>query len=156
MANKKGGNTVSIVTDLVEPLVLQQGLILWDVRFEKEGSMWLLRIILEKEGGITVDDCESISRPLDKLLDEVDPIEQSYCLEVASAGLERELTKQWHFDQCIGKEVLVKLIRPQDGERDFVGELKSFCDNTVNIENDNKAMAFNINDVAYVRLTINF
>lgn len=156
MANKKGGNTVSIVTDLVEPLVLQQGLILWDVRFEKEGSMWLLRIILDKEGGITVDDCESISRPLDKLLDEVDPIEQSYCLEVASAGLERELTKQWHFDQCIGKEVLVKLIRPQDGERDFVGELKSFCDNTVNIENDNKAMAFNINDVAYVRLTINF
>lgn len=101
---KNGGNTVKIVTDLVKPIVDELGLILWDVRFEKEGSIWLLRVIIDKVGGVSVDDCEAVSRPLDKLLDEVDPIDQSYCLEVASAGLERELTKSWHFDECIGKK----------------------------------------------------
>lgn len=161
MANKKsGGNTVEIVTSLVMPLIEEQGLILWDVRFEKEGSMWILRIIIDKAEGIKVDDCENISRPFDKILDEADPIDQSYCLEVASAGLERELTKQWHFNQCAGQKVCARLIRPLDGERDFIGELQKMQDNivTINLLDDDTVKVFetSLKDVAYVRLYIEF
>lgn len=157
MSNKRGpNNTVSVVTDLVVPLIEQQNLILWDVRFEKEGSVWFLRIILDKKEGVTVEDCENISRPLDKLLDDADPIEQSYCLEVASAGLERELTKQWHFDSCTDQKVVVRLIRPREGERDFVGNLKGLIGNEITITQGENEVSFVQSEVAYVRLYIEF
>lgn len=153
---KNGGNTVKIVTDLVKPIIDELGLILWDVRFEKEGSIWLLRIIIDKVGGVSVDDCEAVSRPLDKKLDEVDPIEQSYCLEVASAGLERELTKPWHFEECIGKTVQLKLIRPYNGERDFIGKLQKLENDAVSMECDEHNYTFLLNDTAFVKLFLEF
>jgi ribosome maturation factor RimP len=153
---KNGGNTVKIVTELVKPIIDELGLILWDVRFEKEGSIWLLRVIIDKVGGVSVDDCEAVSRPLDKKLDEVDPIDQSYCLEVASAGLERELTKPWHFEESIGKMVQLKLIRPYNGEREFVGKLQKFENDAVSIECEDHNYTFLLNDVAYVKLYFEF
>lgn len=163
---KKGGgkgNTVSVVTDLVMPLIEQQNLILWDVRFEKEGSMWLLRIIIDKKpDGVSIDDCEALSRPLDKILDEVDPIDQSYCLEVASAGLERDLSKPWHFEESIGRRIQIKLIRPIDGEREFVGSLSAYDENsrTVTIELGDKGneskKEFQLNDTAFIRWYVEF
>lgn len=157
MSNKGSAkSTVSVVTELVMPLIEQQGLILWDVRFEKEGSMWLLRIIIDKEGGVDVEDCENLSRPFDKLLDDADPIEQSYCLEVASAGLERELTKPWHYEKCAGEKVVVRLIRPRDGERDFIGNLKGLVDNTATIMQNETEVSFVLSEVAYVRLYVEF
>lgn len=156
---KKGGNsTVNVVSDLVAPLIKEQELILWDVRFEKEGSMWLLRVIIDKKpDGVSIADCEALSRPLDKLLDEVDPIEQSYCLEVASAGIERELTKDWHFEESMGKKIQIKLIRPYNGEREFIGILTKYENNQVSIvcENDDE-YTFTINDTAYIRWYVEF
>lgn len=153
----KGGNTVLIATNLIMPLIEERELILWDLKFEKEGSLWILRVIIDKESGINIEDCEDLSRPFDKLLDLQDPIEQSYCLEVSSAGLERELSKQWHFDCSIGKKVVVRLIRPLDGERDFVGELKGFCDNVVTIvAGDGTDRSFKMDDAAYVRYYVEF
>ncbi len=148
---KNGNNTVSIVTQILQPLISEQNLILWDVQFEKEGSMWILRIIIDKEDGISLTDCEALSRPLDKLLDETDPIEQSYCLEVSSAGIERQLTKQWHYDESIGKQVQLRLIRPINGERDFIGKLNKYENDSVFIDCEGNENTFLINDLAYIR-----
>lgn len=154
---KSGNNTVGVVTALVEPLIKEQNLILWDVRFEKEGSTWILRIIIDKEGGVSLNDCENLSRPFDKILDEADPIDQGYCLEVSSAGIERELTKQWHYDQCEGMQVQVKLIRPHiSGEREFNGILLKHEDNTVGIKCGEEEYSFADNELAYVRLYVEF
>lgn len=150
---KKGtGKTVDIVYELAKPIADELGLTLWDIRFEKEGSMWVLLIIIDKEGGVSINDCEAMSRPLDKKLDETDPIEQSYCLEVSSAGIERELTREWHFDHCKGQQVVVKLIRPYNGEREFRGELLGLENGSVAVKTENDTYSFLMGDVAYVRL----
>ena len=94
MAKGKGGFTVERAEQIARPVLEQLKLTLWDVRFEKEGSVWYLRYFLDKEGGVTIDDCEAFSRAVDPLLDEADPIEQSYTLEVSSPGVERELTRR--------------------------------------------------------------
>lgn len=153
---KHTSNTVAVVTELVRPIADSLGLTIWDIEFEKEGSMWILRVTIDKEGGVSVDDCEAISRPLDKKLDEVDPIEQSYCLEVSSAGLERHLSKEWHFEQCMGQKISLRLIRPYNGERDFIGELKNFASNTVSIQTNVEEYQFNLSDIAFVRLYVEF
>ncbi|MEG0692503.1 MAG: ribosome maturation factor RimP [Oscillospiraceae bacterium] len=153
---KNTSNTVLVVTDLVKPITDSLGLTIWDVEFEKEGSMWILRVIIDKEGGVSVDDCEAVSRPLDAKLDEVDPIDQSYCLEVSSAGIERHLSKEWHFAKCMGEKISLRLIRPYNGERDFIGELTNFVDNSVSIKTNVEEYTFNLSDVAFVRLHTEF
>lgn len=128
MAKVKKVPTVQTAARLAQPVLEKLGLTLWDVRFEKEGSLWYLRYYLDKEGGITIDDCEAFSRAVDKLLDEADPIDQSYTLEVSSPGVERELTRDWHYAASIGQILTVRLIRPVEGVRDFVGELTGYED----------------------------
>jgi ribosome maturation factor RimP len=125
VAGKKGGGTVRIAEELVRPVIEERGLILWDTRFEKEGSRWYLRYFIDKDGGVNIADCEFVSRAVEKLLDEADPIEQSYTLEVSSPGIERELVKDRHFEKYLGSNVHVRFIRPVNGERDFYGELLS-------------------------------
>lgn len=158
MAEKrKGGNTVAIVTELATPLIEENGLFLWDVEFEKEGASWYLRVLIDKEGGISYDDCEKVSRPLDKLLDEVDPIEQAYYLEVGSPGIDRELKKPMHFEYCMGEEVTVKLIRPMEtvgNEREFTGKLIGFEDNTIELQTTKETYKFKQADCAKIRLYV--
>ena len=156
LATSKKPNTVEVVTALAKPVVEQMGLQLWDVRFEKEGSMWILSVIIDKEGGVSLNDCEAMSRPLDTKLDEVDPIEQSYCLEVSSAGIERELSKDWHFNVCQGQTVVVRLIRPYNGVREFVGTLLNAQNETVFIESEGNQYEFRMSDIAFVRLYAEF
>ena len=115
---KKGGNTVELVTEIVKPIIEQLGLSLWDVRFVKEGADYFLRIFIDSENGITIEDCENVSRAVDLPLDEADPIPQSYCLEVCSPGIERELKKEEHFQAFIDSPVMVKMIRPIDAIED--------------------------------------
>ena len=127
MASKgKGGITVNTVWDIAQPIAESLGLELWDVRFEKEGADWFLRVFIDKDGGVSIDDCVDMSHALDKPLDDADPIEQSYCLEVCSPGLERNLKRDSHFEKCIGKPIQVKLIRPLEGSREYKGTLESY------------------------------
>lgn len=126
MKIKKFGATEQLVYDLAKPVADEKELQIWDVRFEKEGASWYLRVFIDKESGITIDDCEALSRPLSDLLDEKDPISQGYFLEVGSAGLERDLLRQSHFETSIGKLVKIKMIRPIEGVRDFIAELSDF------------------------------
>ena len=106
---KKGGNVVSAVWDLAEPLVTSLGLILWDVRYEKEGQNRYLRIIIDKEGGVGIDDCVAVNDAIDAPLDELDPIRESYSLQVCSAGIERELIRPFHFQKYLGAKIILKL-----------------------------------------------
>ena len=122
----KGSNTVSTVWEIVEPFATELGLRIWDVRFHKEGSAWYLRIFIDKDGGVSIDDCVALSHLIDKPLDEKDPIEQAYFLEVSSPGVERDLVREEHFTTNIGADIKVKLIRPVDGKREFSGVLEDY------------------------------
>jgi len=123
MPKEKKPRTVDIARQLAQPVAGQQGITLWDIRFEKEGANWYLRYFIDKPGGVNIVDCETFSRAIDSLLDEADPIEQSYILEVSSPGIERALTRPEHFEPYIGSTVHVRLIRPRGNTRDLIGEL---------------------------------
>ena len=107
MPKGKGGNVVQAVWQIAEPIARELGLEIWDIRFLKEGADWFLRIFIDKEGGIDISDCENMSRAIDKPLDEADPIEQSYCLEVSSPGVERDLVRPEHFERYKGADIKV-------------------------------------------------
>ncbi len=117
------GNTASRVFDLIKPCVEEQGLTLWDVRFLKEGATWYLRVIIDSEEGIGIENCVDVHHAIDPILDEADPVSQAYTLEVCSPGWERELTRPEHFEKMAGRVVRVKTVRPVDGQREFQGEL---------------------------------
>ena len=150
---KKGGNTVDLVTEIVKPIVEQLGISLWDVRFVKEGADYFLRIFIDSENGITIEDCEKVSRAVDLPLDEADPISQSYCLEVCSPGIERELKKEEHFQAFIDSPIMVKMIRPIDKlGKEFSGILKESDRNTVKIDVDGDIVTVNKKDTVWIKL----
>ena len=132
----KGGNTVAVVTELAKPIAESLGLMLWDVRFVKEGATWYLRLYIDKETGVTIEDCENMSRAIDEPLDELDPIEQSYFLEVSSPGIERELTRPEHFEAMAGETVRVTLYRPRDGKKEIIAVLAGMRDKVILLEDE--------------------
>lgn len=137
MAEKKKGNTVDIVWGIAQPLAEQLGLLLWDVRFQKEGANWYLRIIIDKEDGIGIDDCVAMNDALDAPLDEADPIEQSYNLQVCSAGIERELVRDFHFEMFMGADIMVKFPKADEtGAKLRKGVLKGYDKGTLTVELD--------------------
>lgn len=155
MAKSKGGVTVSKVRELCEPIVKDFGLSLWDVRYEKEGADWYLRIFIDKEDGVDITDCEKVSRAINTPLDELDPIENAYCLEVCSPGIERELVRDEHFIQFIGADIMVRMRRPIEGiGKDFCGVLKGYDDGMVTIADHSGENEVTINkkDAAWIKL----
>lgn len=153
MSKGKGGNVSAAVWQIAEPVAAELGVEIWDIRFLKEGSDWFLRIFLDKDGGINIDDCEAFSRAIDTPLDELDPIEQSYCLEVSSPGLERELTRAEHFEKNIGNKIKIKLIRPVDGVREFSGILESADKSRFTLRlADGEAMDLGKKETSYIKL----
>ena len=141
-----------VVAQLATPVVEQAGCSLWDVEYVKEAGEWFLRVYIDKEGGVSIDDCEAVSRPLSDLLDEADPIEGSYTFEVSSAGADRVLKKPEHFARFQGQEVEVKLYRPRDGQKDFVGMLQSWRDGDVTLDVGGEPITFEKKEIALVRL----
>ena len=113
------------VFGLVKDTVEAQNLQLWDVRFVKEGASWYLRVIIDSENGISIDDCTNVHHAIDPILDEADPIDKSYYLEVCSPGLERELTRDEHFEIMQGEKVKLKLYKAREGVKEFGGILKA-------------------------------
>ena len=149
----KGGNTVKIVWDIVEPLAAELGLSIWDVRFLKEGSQWYLRVFIDKDGGVGIDDCVNLSHAIDKPIDEANPIEQAYILEVSSPGVERDLVRDEHFTAFIGEKIKVKMIRPVEGKREFSGILESYEDGNITIRlEDESGFTFTKKEASFVKL----
>ncbi len=148
----KGGNTVKTVWEIVEPFAEELGLEIWDVRFLKEGSSWYLRIFIDKEGGVSIDDCVDLSHAINKPLDEADPIEQAYFLEVSSPGVERDLVRDEHFARYIGEKIKVKMIRPVEGKREFSGILADYSDGNITISFPEGGFTFTKKEASWVKL----
>ncbi len=144
-------NIAERVTELILPTVEELGFSLWDVRFVKEGADWFLRIFIDSPNGISIDDCVDVSRAIDPIIDEADPIDKSYCLEVCSPGIERELVKPEHFKAKLGEKVKVKLYKAIDNQKEFIGKLVEY-DGDITVEADGEEHRFAKKDVASVKL----
>ena len=140
------------VTAIAKPIVEEEGYSLWDVEYVREAGSWYLRIYIDKVGGVDIEDCERISRRLDPVLDEADPIPDSYVFEVGSAGIERELKRPGDFEAFLGSDVEVRLYQPVNGQKSFVGTLLSYDNGTTTIEIGGKTLSFNKTQTAQVRL----
>lgn len=153
----KGSNTENKVLPYLEPIVAENQLELVDVEFVKEGANWYLRVYIDKEGGVTIDDCEVVSRALEAKLDEADPIEQAYILEVSSPGIDRPLKKEADFVKYQGELIDVKLYKAQEGRKQFQGKLLGLENAALSIEEENGTIVrFEQKDVASVRLAVVF
>ena len=153
------GGIVGRVIPLVEPITAQLGLLLWDLRFVKEGAEWILRVVIDREDApVSINDCVAVSRRLSPALDEADPIPQSYCLEVTSPGADRELTRPEHFAYYIGYPVSVRLYRPDSsGRRELSGILESYADGALTLTaEDGEALTFDKKAIAAVHAIDDF
>ncbi len=144
------------VAALARDVVEAQGCSLWDVEYVKEAGSYYLRVFIDKKGGVSIDDCEAISRALDPILDETDPIPDSYIFEVGSAGAERELKRPSDFEQFMGSEVEVKTYRPINGQKAFVGKLAAYQDGNITLKAGNENISLGGQDVARVKLHVSF
>lgn len=144
-------NAAEKVYGLIKETVETQGVNLWDVRFLKEGASWYLRVFIDKPEGISIDDCTNVSHAIDPIIDDADPIDVSYYLEVCSAGIERELTRQSHYEASIGKTVKIKLYKALDGVKEFTGVLKA-AEDTVTIETEGVEYEFGYKDISKAHL----
>lgn len=153
MAGKKGGNTAAAVYDIAKPIADGLNLKIWDVSFDKEGAMWYLRVLIEKEdGAVDMDDCEAMTRPLSKALDEADPIEQNYMLEVGSPGLGRQLKRPEHFEEFLECPVRIRYIREIDGLKEFIAILKGYTKDSISVVTEEGDKEIKLSDTAFVRL----
>ena len=144
------------VTDQVrafsQPVVEGLGCTLWDVEYVREGGEWFLRLYIDKEGGVGIDDCGAVSRAVDPILDQEDPVPGRYHFEVSSAGLERPLRRPEHLAWSLGKTVAVRLYRPRDGAKEFTGVLRGYADGKIVLETATGETAFEKDEIALVRL----
>ena len=144
--------------ELITPILDEMGFELYDVEYVKEGADYYLRDYIDKEGGITIDDCVEVSRRMNDLLDAEPDIggNDGYIFEVSSPGLGRVLKKDKHLEKAIGEDVDIKTYKPVNGSKEFTGTLKAFDKDTVTIEFDDGTEVFNRSDVAQIKLTIDF
>ena len=143
------------VAALALPVVEAAGCSLWDVEYVKEAGCWFLRVYIDKEEGVSIDDCEKMSRAVDEPLDKLDPVREAYILEVSSPGIERELTREEHFERFKGADIMVRLIRPMEIlGKEFKGVLKDFTKDTITVvdHSGENEVTVNRKDTAWVKL----
>ena len=145
-----------IVDGFARPVVEEKGCTLWDVEYVREGSDYFLRLYIDKVGGVDITDCEAVSRAVDPILDEKDPIPESYHFEVCSAGLERALKRPSDFEQFMGSPIMVKLYRPRNGLKEIPGILRGYEDGRVTAECGKETITFEKSEGALVRLRVEF
>ena len=145
-----------LVTQLALPVVESCGCSLWDVEYVREGSEYFLRLYLDKDGGVDINDCEAVSRAMDPILDEADPISTSYHFEVCSAGLERTLKRPSDFARFMGSPITVKLYRPRNGLKEIPCVLTGYDDGKLTVTAGKETITFEKSEVALVRLRVDF
>ena len=145
-----------IVAGFAGPVVEEKGCTLWDVEYVREGSDYFLRLYIDKDGGVDITDCEAISRAVDPILDEKDPIPESYHFEVCSAGLERALKRPADFERFMNSPITIKLYRPRNGLKEIPGILRGYDNGRVTAECGKETITFEKSEVALVRLRVEF
>ena len=148
--------TEQIAFDLASEIAEGFECYIYDVEYVKEGTLKYLRIYADKDGGISIDDCEKISRELSTHLDAKDPIKENYILEVSSPGIERKLTKKEHFERYIGSEIDINLFKQINGSKQHSGILKSYDGDFIEIENENGIVKINQKEVSVAKLHFDF
>ena len=157
MKNNSGKNIASVVRELVTPVADEMGFYIWDVEFVKEGADKYLRITLDNEEGININDCENFHRAIDPVLDEADPISESYILEVSSPGIERELKYPEHIDDCEGWDVEVKLYAPKNGTKQYRGVLCGYDgDGNIAVDTNGETVTFKPEEIAKISTYFDF
>lgn len=141
---------------LLEPIAAEAQVDIYDVEYVEEAGEWYLRAYIDKEGGVTIDDCEKVSRALSDALDKDEFIGDAYYLEVSSPGLGRQLKKDIHFEKSIGEEVELKTFKPINKKKEFIGVLTGFSKETVTLDIDGTETIFQRSDIAKVSLTLDF
>ena len=152
----RGGRIAGEVTRVISPIADEMGYMIWDVEYVKEGADYILRITIDSEEGITIDDCEKFTRAIDAPLDEADPIEAAYLLEVSSPGIERSLSRPEHFEYCIGEKVELKLFAPVDGVKLHTGILTAYGENGIVLTVGDAEKLFSLDSVAKARTVFDF
>lgn len=151
------GNIESKVETLLEPIITNLGYDLYDVRYEKEGKDYYLRIIIDKPEGIDINDCENVNNNINDILDEADYIKEQYFLEVSSPGIERILRKSKHYNAQIGNEISVKLFKPIEKKKEFIGILENFNElDGITLKVDNTTMKIDLKDIAVAKTIFNW
>ena len=153
----KGYSIAERVEALVAPCITELGYRIWDVEYVKEGAEWYLRVTLDSDDGIDIDDCEKVSRAINPIIDEADPIEDFYYLEVSSPGLERVLRKSEHFEASIGSEVEIRLFAPDENKKkSYVGILSAYDEETLTIEVDQASQKIPMSKIPKVQTVFDF
>ena len=146
-------NSAERVYELIKDAVEAEGVRLWDVRFLKEGAAWYLRVFIDKPEGICIDDCTNVSHAIDPIIDEADPIDVSYYLEVCSPGIERELTRSRHYEESLGKQVRLKLYRAYDGKKEITGTLEDVTEENVTLVTEGNALTVERKNISKANLS---
>lgn len=145
---------IDTITEFARPVVEENGCVLWDIEYVKEAGQRYLRVYIDKDEGVSINDCENVSRALDPILDEKDPIDESYVFEVSSAGLERRLSKPEHFEHFIGSVIEVKLYKQINGSKVYSGKLVGYDNGAVTIETEEGKTEFSKEQVAAVHISL--
>ena len=146
-------NSAERVYELIKDAVEAEGVRLWDVRFLKEGASWYLRVFIDKPEGISIDDCTNVSHAIHPIIDEADPIDVSYYLEVCSPGIERELTRSRHYEESLGKQVRLKLYRAYDGKKEITGTLEDVTEENVTLVTEGNALTVERKNISKANLS---
>lgn len=145
-------NSAERVYELIKDAVAAEGVELWDVRFLKEGASWYLRVFIDKPEGISIDDCTNVSHAIDPIIDEADPIDVSYYLEVCSPGIERELTRRRHYEESVGKTVRLKLYKVCDGKKELTGTLENVGEESITLNAGTDALTVEFKNISKANL----
>ena len=142
--------------EIALPVCERNGVYIYDTEYKKEGSEYYLRLYIDKDGGVTIDDCEKVSRELSPLLDDIALLKDAYIFEVSSPGIDRHLTKDWHFEKVKGEEIDIKLFAQIDGSKEVSGVLTDYSDGEITVKTDKGEFTIEKNQAASVRLAFKF
>lgn len=149
-------NVAGTVRELILPVAEELGLLLWDVEYVKEGTKMILRVTIDKEDGVGIEDCETMHRAIDPILDEADPIEGAYYLEVSSPGIERDLRTDEHIMMSLGERVEIRLYAPVNGSKSFSGILADYKDGKIALETAGGSLSFERSAVSKMKTVFDF
>lgn len=144
------------VWELAEPIAVREDCFIYDIEYVKEGGVWFLRVYIDKDGGVSLDECEVVSRALSTALDKADPIQQNYYLEVSSPGIERKLKTKEHFDRYIGETIDIGLYKAINKSKQLTGKLISFEDDIITVEVDGESFELSLKETTGVKLHFEF
>ncbi len=146
----------ALLEEIAAPVCEEFGVYVYECEYKKEGGEYYLRLFIDKDGGVTIEDCENVSRKVNEKLDALDPIKEAYIFEVSSPGMDRKLTRSWHFEKVLGEDVDVKLFAPIEGSKALTGTLTAYDDDTVTLIIGEKTITIEKSKASSIRLAIKF